>query len=152
VAKPVCRIADCSNNRLNVSRKRHSSQGNVRFEFLAVVNKNNLVCEATLCNLLLTDTFFRNVNKFLPDYTVLYPRKCFYSFRGRLLIACGIINKDRYQWPRCLRRGSVDARFLRLWVRIPPATWMFLSSECCMLSDRGLCVELITHPEKSYRL
>jgi hypothetical protein len=42
--------------RLNISRKRHSGQGNARLEFLAVVNKNNLVCEATLCNLLLTDT------------------------------------------------------------------------------------------------
>jgi hypothetical protein len=41
---------------LNVSRKLHSGQGNARFEFLAVVNKSNLVCEAPLCNLLNTDT------------------------------------------------------------------------------------------------
>jgi len=38
VAKPVCRVADCSNSRLNVSCRRHNGQGNVRYEFLAVVN------------------------------------------------------------------------------------------------------------------
>jgi hypothetical protein len=38
VAKPVCRVADCSNSRLNVSRRRHNGQGNARFEFLAKVN------------------------------------------------------------------------------------------------------------------
>jgi hypothetical protein len=35
------------------------------------------------------------------------------------------------------------------WVRIPPGAWMFV---CCVLSGRGLCDELITHPEESYRL
>ena len=29
---------------------------------------------------------------------------------------------------------------------------MFVCCECCALSDRGLCDELITRPEKSYRL
>jgi hypothetical protein len=29
---------------------------------------------------------------------------------------------------------------------------MFVCCECCVLSDRGLCEELITHPEESYRL
>jgi len=29
---------------------------------------------------------------------------------------------------------------------------MFVCSECCVLSGRGLCDELITRPEKSYRL
>ena len=29
---------------------------------------------------------------------------------------------------------------------------MFVSCECCVLSGRGLCYELITHPEESYRL
>ena len=37
------------------------------------------------------------------------------------------------------------ARLLRLWVQIPPR-------ECCVLSGRGLCEELITRPEESYRL
>jgi len=29
---------------------------------------------------------------------------------------------------------------------------MSVCCECCVLSDRGLCAELITHPEESYRL
>ena len=29
---------------------------------------------------------------------------------------------------------------------------MFVISECCVLSGRGLCDELITRPEESYRL
>ena len=39
------------------------------------------------------------------------------------------------------------ARLLRLWVQIPPGT-----CECRVLSGRGLCDELITRPEESYRL
>ena len=57
----------------------------------------------------------------------------------------------RSQWPCGLRRRSVAARLLRLWVRIPPGTWMFVC-ECCVFSGRDLCVELITRPEESYRL
>jgi hypothetical protein len=55
----------------------------------------------------------------------------------------------RSQWPRDLRFGSTAARLLRSWVRIPPGTWMFV---CCVLSGRGICNELITRPEESYRL
>ena len=29
---------------------------------------------------------------------------------------------------------------------------MFVCVECCVMSDRGLCDELITRPEESYRL
>ena len=50
------------------------------------------------------------------------------------------------------KRRSVAARLLRLWVRIPPGAWMSVCCECCVLSGRGLCDELITRPEKSYRL
>jgi hypothetical protein len=52
------------------------------------------------------------------------------------------------QWPRGLRRRSAAARLLRLWVRIPP-----VGMDVCLLwvlSGRGLCDELITHPEDSY--
>jgi len=31
-------------------------------------------------------------------------------------------------------------------------TWMFVYCECCVLSDRSLCGELITRPEESYRM
>ena len=58
----------------------------------------------------------------------------------------------RSQWPRGLRRKSVTALLLRLWVRIPPGEWMSVCCDCCVLSGRGLCDELITRPEESYRL
>ena len=56
------------------------------------------------------------------------------------------------QWPRGLRRRSADARLLRFWVRIPPRVWTFVCCECCVLSGRGLCDELITRREECYRL
>ena len=59
---------------------------------------------------------------------------------------------SRSQWPRGLRRRSAAACLLRSWVRIPPGAWMFVCCECCVLSGRGLCHELITRPEESYRL
>jgi len=64
----------------------------------------------------------------------------------------GIIKKHRSQWPRGLRLRSAAARLLRSWVRIPPWTWKFVCCECCVLSGTGLCDELITRPEESYRL
>ena len=30
--------------------------------------------------------------------------------------------------------------------------WMCVCCECCVLSGRGLCVELVTRTEESYRL
>jgi hypothetical protein len=51
-----------------------------------------------------------------------------------------------------LRRRSTAARMLRSWVRIPQGAWMFVCCECCVLSGRGLCDELITVHEESYRL
>jgi hypothetical protein len=56
------------------------------------------------------------------------------------------------RWPRGLRRRSVAVCLLRFWGRIPPGAWMFVGCECCMLSGRGLCDELITRPEEFYRL
>jgi hypothetical protein len=44
------------------------------------------------------------------------------------------------------------AHLLRSWVRIPPGAWIFVCCECHVLSGRGLCEELITRPEESYRL
>jgi len=68
-------------------------------------------------------------------------------FFVNVVVSCG-----RSQWPRGLRRMSAAARLLRSWFRIPPGAWMFVCCECCMLSGRGLCDELITCPEESYRL
>jgi hypothetical protein len=39
---------------------------------------------------------------------------------------------------------------LRLWVRILPGSGKAVCCECCVLSGRGLCDELITRPEESY--
>ena len=58
----------------------------------------------------------------------------------------------RFQWPRGRRRSSAAARLLRSWVRIPPGAWISVCCECRVLSGRGLCDELITRPEESYRL
>jgi hypothetical protein len=54
--------------------------------------------------------------------------------------------------PRHLRRRSAAARLLKLWVRILPGAWMSVCCEYYVLSRRGLCDELITRPEESYRL
>jgi hypothetical protein len=59
---------------------------------------------------------------------------------------------SRSQWPCGLRRGSAPDRLLGLWVRISPGAWMSVSCECCVLSDRGLCDELVPCPEESYRV
>jgi hypothetical protein len=56
------------------------------------------------------------------------------------------------RWPRDLRRRSAAACLLRLWVRIWPGAWMSVSCGCCVWSRSGLCDELITRPEESYRL
>ena len=76
-----------------------------------------------------------------PDLYYRYYYCCIVYFKFR-----------RSQWPSGLRRGSAAARLLRLWVQIPPGAWMPVSCECCVLSGRGLCDELITRPEESYRL
>jgi hypothetical protein len=56
-------------------------------------------------------------------------------------------------WPRGLRRGCAATRLLGLWVGIPPGACKLFPRECyCVLSDRGLCDDLITRPEESYRL
>jgi hypothetical protein len=44
------------------------------------------------------------------------------------------------------------ARLLRSWVRILLGAWIFVCCECRVLLGRGLCDELITRPEESYRL
>ena len=58
----------------------------------------------------------------------------------------------RSQWSRGLSRKSAAASLLRLWVRIPLGAWISVFFECCVLSGRGLCDELITRPEEPFRL
>ena len=71
---------------------------------------------------------------------------------GRIILKCTTMIRCRSQWPRGLRRRSAAARLLRLWIRIPPGAWMPVCCECCVSSRGGLCDELITRPEESYRL
>ena len=54
----------------------------------------------------------------------------------------------RSQWSCGLRRRYAAVHLLKLRVRIPSGTWMFVSCECGVLSGRGLCDGLITHPEE----
>jgi hypothetical protein len=55
------------------------------------------------------------------------------------------------QWLRGLSRFTA-ARLLRWWVRIPTGAWMFVCFGWCVLLGRGLCDELITRSDSSYRL
>jgi hypothetical protein len=59
---------------------------------------------------------------------------------------------SRSRWPCRLERGSTAARLLGSRVRIPPWAWQSVSCECCVLSCRGFCVELIPRSEEFYRL
>ena len=60
---------------------------------------------------------------------------------------------SRSQWPRGLRRRSAACWPSEIVVSNPTGGhWMFVCCECCVLSGRGLCDELITRPEESYRL
>jgi hypothetical protein len=36
--------------------------------------------------------------------------------------------------------------------KISPGAWMSVCCECCVLSGRGLCDELVPRPEESYRV
>jgi hypothetical protein len=56
------------------------------------------------------------------------------------------------QWPRSLRHGPTATRLLGLRVRIPPAAWLSVFCECCVLSGRSLCDGPIACPEESYRV
>ena len=58
----------------------------------------------------------------------------------------------RSRWPRDLKHGSAAERLLGLRVRISSGACLSDSSECCVLSGRGLCVRPIPRSEESYRL
>ena len=95
---------------------------------------------------------------FLPDQLLSSPRarrdQATWRLQYRLSFsACylyPVILTCRSQWSRGLRRRSLAARLLRLWVRIPPGAWIFVCSDCCVLSGRGLCDGLIIRSEESY--
>jgi hypothetical protein len=88
------------------------------------------------------------VTKLKPFLCPYWHSNCIMRSEGQsiYLVDC------RSQWPRGLRRRSAAARLLRLCFRIPPVAWVSVCCECCVLSGKGLCDELITCPEESYRL
>jgi hypothetical protein len=69
-----------------------------------------------------------------------------------ILLIDAVSTDRRSQWPRGLRRGCAVAHLLGLWARILRESWISVSCECCVSSGRGLCDELIAHPEESYLL
>jgi hypothetical protein len=80
-------------------------------------------------------------------------QQCSYGkFMSHSTVKLTLVFMCRSQWPRGLRRRSAASRLLKLFVRIPSGAWLFFCCECCVLSGRGLCVRLITHPEESYRM
>ena len=90
--------------------------------------------------------------------SVLHPVACInlantvLSANNKTVYFCGIYNYvSRSQWPRDLIRHSVATRLLRLWVRIPSEHGC-LSFWVLFLSDRGLCVRMVTPPEEFYQM
>jgi hypothetical protein len=77
---------------------------------------------------------------------------CLVTLRVTAVFVASGCNESRSQWPCRLKHRSAAARLLGLWVRIPQEVWKFVCCECCVLSGRGLCYELITRPEEYYRL
>jgi hypothetical protein len=75
---------------------------------------------------------------------------CFLTHPFQFIIQQPRNSTFRSQWPRGLRHGCTVTRLLGMWVRIWSGAWLTLGF--CVLSRRGLCVGLITRPEKSYRV
>ena len=89
----------------------------------------------------------------MVDLTNPYDECCPYFYKvlcSMELVIISALNICHFSVPVAPR--SKAARLLRSWVRIPPGAWMFFCCGCCVLSGRGLCDELITRPEESYRL
>jgi hypothetical protein len=67
-------------------------------------------------------------------------------------------NVFRYSGKLTSKTGGSSGRAVcgrspaKMLVSNPIGSWMFVCCECCVMSGRGLCDELITRPEESYRL
>ena len=112
-----------------------------------------LICDKLLTINKLSNHTFSHGSWQIPSHTIHdVQNKKTETFIWKWQTFRAIFKRRRSQWPRGLRRRSTAARLLKSWVRIPPGTWMSVCCECCVLSGRGLCDELITRPEESYRL
>jgi hypothetical protein len=67
----------------------------------------------------------------------------------RISVCSGV---GRSQRPQGLRRVSAAFRLLEFQFRIRPGARMSISFKCRLLAGKGVCDELITRPEESYRL
>ena len=74
----------------------------------------------------------------------LIPKQNSHPYAG-FLNGCQAINTRKYANPLTLR-------LLMSYIYIYGAPWIFVCCECRVLLGRGLCDELITRPEESYRL
>jgi hypothetical protein len=99
----------------------------------------------------LTFLIFYN-GSFLSNITYKQWCDCVRPYEKWRIIGFVDIIISRFQLSRCLKSEFTATRLLELRVRIPPAAWISVSCECCVLSGRGLCVGMITHPEGYYRL
>jgi hypothetical protein len=102
-----------------------------------------------------TSWHFADRNRETLQYRALRARLRTVTFSNNHILSYLFFNNGltcRSQWPRGLRCRSVAALLLRLWARILPEAWRFFFFECCVLSGRGLCDELIIRPEEFYRL
>jgi hypothetical protein len=96
----------------------------IRFNIIILINSAESHMISILTKIMCSFFCFRNVSKY----------------------------RRRSQW-LCGRRCRYAAvRLLSLEVRIPLMALMSVSFECCLFPSRGLCVGLITRPEKSYRM
>ena len=88
----------------------------------------------------------------LPNLNAMFiisPRFCNHITQSHMtrILKLEFLLFSRFQRPRSLRRRSAADHLLGLWVRIPPGAWMYVPSECCVLSARGLCYGPIPRPE-----
>ena len=132
-------------------------------------HKHNFTTDTTICYgvflkhrltwcviSLFLEMFSASVKLFWKERIILHKTSLvfllsFWRLSSKFTVA-NLVANYRSQWPRGLSRMSAAARLLRSWVRIPPGAWIFVCCECCVLSGRGLCDELIARPEESYRM
>ena len=77
------------------------------------------------------------------------PRLALHEVAIRLTLVLNNVYGEPVLIAAGLRCGPAAACLMGLWVWILPGAWMLVCYEC-VLSGRGLCVRLITHPGESY--
>jgi hypothetical protein len=90
-----------------------------------------------LCKLVWSSSLAKkNWERYYKKCTILFMQSTRHSFSdfNKTWILLYQISYKSVQWKP------------RSWVRIPPGAWMFVYCECCVLSVRGLCDELIIRP------